>query len=822
MQTKITPVLFMLHFTQNSEAVRRQLVARLRKHFLPSTEEDALSLASIGAKFTPSLLSAATSRSSGAAFAILDLVQEIVSRLRLFHRLLFLLLLFIVTSVSIVFFFILFLPSSSSFSLPNACRASGRPIADGAFANERKCQKPTTTSPPDKGALAGGGSRAEAAASAAQQKNMNAQKSEEECRRENEICTRLMELRERLEEQLITRLEELKGICVVEGDLTGQLPKEIYKCLLPDEMEPTVKRRVGTTFKFPQEVLTIRRQNDDNDNGNDEPDEDRQLSQLSAEIELNRRIVAAAERLAKDKSANKSVRKKRRKDLQAAAQRLRSLEKGLHRMRLSSSKPDVSSMAMADGTAAASAASIGRQSGSGFSLNSLKAWPNFYHTLRMSNNTKSCPATPRGSVPDLSMTNAAAVAPAATDNANGASDNCRRTTPSTAKKLHKMLSRDHLISNQPVVSVSISQHSEVPSSSSSSSLSGHPSSSSGISSAAPSLSSSSNLLIMAPPPVPSRRSSSGSSISAGGRPTPPHHRRGGTSTTKNSSPTESERTEAAVRQQQQQSACGNHLYANIGYQSSSPYKSAYRQCQFPTMHQQMSPPPLSAHRQPPMTSSTSFSALKDVASCRPCTSSSASSLLAAAASTQLGQIVRRLDAAHPLRVPLIVGRAGGVQSGQAHSTGSLDRRLRRVPTTTTMKLASSTTSASAICPPAFHQLPPPPLPRTTAIEELVERDQLLVTTFPAVSDRCDNGTIIQLLKASSDFARFRSISAVLDKSARGDCSEMHFPRPNDRMEALLASIHRQSRVGSIASDISTNSATPNNDGGGTTTTTTLV
>ncbi|KAI3421052.1 hypothetical protein GPALN_014679 [Globodera pallida] len=192
-------------------------------------------------------------------------------------------------------------------------------------------------------------------------------------------------------------------------------------------------------------------------------------------------------------------------------------------------------------------------------------------------------------------------------------------------------------------------------------------------------------------------------------------------------------------------------YANIGYQSSSPYKSAYRQCQFPTMHQQMSPPSLSGHRQPPMTSSTSFSALvrpflggqsakshegrKDVASCRPCTSSSASSLLAAAASTQLGQIVRRLDAAHPLRVPLIVGRAGGVQSGQAHSTGSLDRRLRRVPTTTTMKLASSTTSAT---PPAFHQLPPPPLPRTTAIEELVERDQLLVT----VSDRCDNGIIM--------------------------------------------------------------------------------
>ena len=53
-----------------------------------------------------------------------------------------------------------------------------------------------------------------------------------------------------------------------------------------------------------------------------------EIGQLEAEIELNRRIVAAAERLANDRSANKSVRKKRRKDLQAATMRLRGLEKG--------------------------------------------------------------------------------------------------------------------------------------------------------------------------------------------------------------------------------------------------------------------------------------------------------------------------------------------------------------------------------------------------------------------------------------------------------------------------------------------------------------
>lgn len=54
--------------------------------------------------------------------------------------------------------------------------------------------------------------------------------------------------------------------------------------------------------------------------------------------------MAAAERLAKDKSMNKSVRKKRQKDLQAATVKLRGLEVGLSQLRLSASKPDVSSL----------------------------------------------------------------------------------------------------------------------------------------------------------------------------------------------------------------------------------------------------------------------------------------------------------------------------------------------------------------------------------------------------------------------------------------------------------------------------------------------
>lgn len=65
---------------------------------------------------------------------------------------------------------------------------------------------------------------------------------------------------------------------------------------------------------------------------------------MEADIELYRKIVSAAHKLASDKSTNKSVRKKRQKDYTAAHQKLKGLELGLHQLRLSSSKPDVSTI----------------------------------------------------------------------------------------------------------------------------------------------------------------------------------------------------------------------------------------------------------------------------------------------------------------------------------------------------------------------------------------------------------------------------------------------------------------------------------------------
>ncbi|EYC11335.1 hypothetical protein Y032_0051g2150 [Ancylostoma ceylanicum] len=112
------------------------------------------------------------------------------------------------------------------------------------------------------------------------------------------------------------------------------------------------------------------------------------ISQLETDVELHKRIVAAAERLAKDKSMNKSVRKKRQKDLAAAAMKLRGLELGLTQMRLSASKPDVSSL---------------ESSGSGGSWAALTQGNGNSALTRAV--AKSCPTTPRGSVPDLCPSN---------------------------------------------------------------------------------------------------------------------------------------------------------------------------------------------------------------------------------------------------------------------------------------------------------------------------------------------------------------------------------------------------------------------------------
>lgn len=54
--------------------------------------------------------------------------------------------------------------------------------------------------------------------------------------------------REQLEEALKKRTEELKMLCIKEGELTGVLPAETP--LAPGEVPPQIRRRVGTAFSL--------------------------------------------------------------------------------------------------------------------------------------------------------------------------------------------------------------------------------------------------------------------------------------------------------------------------------------------------------------------------------------------------------------------------------------------------------------------------------------------------------------------------------------------------------------------------------------------
>ncbi|VBB34093.1 unnamed protein product, partial [Acanthocheilonema viteae] len=206
------------------------------------------------------------------------------------------------------------------------------------------------------------------------------EKTQEEKQKEVELYKELKKRKNELEEKLLAKLDELREVCIKEAEITGELPKEIYKTLMPGEEEPKVKRRVGTAFSLSE---VFKRPVDSND----------RISMLEADVELHRKIVAAAERLAKDKTTNKSVRKKRQKDLIAATQKLRGLEFGLTQLRLSASKPDVSTAIR----------NVSGNKGPRRNCSDYQMESTLLGTQNDSNSliTKSCPATPRGSFPDL-------------------------------------------------------------------------------------------------------------------------------------------------------------------------------------------------------------------------------------------------------------------------------------------------------------------------------------------------------------------------------------------------------------------------------------
>lgn len=180
--------------------------------------------------------------------------------------------------------------------------------------------------------------------------------------------------------------------------------------MAPGEAEPKIQRRVGTSFSISLDIMSkqtkVRRLL-----GNEmiltiyrsflfQAD---QIAKLEADVEIQRKIVTAALRLANDVTTNKMVRRKRRRDYQCAQLRLRELEQHLHQLRLSSSKPDLPNVHLDSKTIAFCVfflifmdiflILLSLEFVSNGSLTKNLDGP-----LRI---TKSAPNTPRGSVSDL-------------------------------------------------------------------------------------------------------------------------------------------------------------------------------------------------------------------------------------------------------------------------------------------------------------------------------------------------------------------------------------------------------------------------------------
>ncbi|XP_076030690.1 uncharacterized protein LOC143018952 isoform X2 [Oratosquilla oratoria] len=138
-----------------------------------------------------------------------------------------------------------------------------------------------------------------------------------------EMYIALQARKDALEEKLKDKTEELRLLCLREGELTGALPAEYPT--MPGEPPPTIRKRVGTAFTLNENLINkiICKQEES-------------VAGLELEYEIQAKITSAALRLANETTARKAVRKQRKMSYQQSAQRLKEIESKLKMARTKS------------------------------------------------------------------------------------------------------------------------------------------------------------------------------------------------------------------------------------------------------------------------------------------------------------------------------------------------------------------------------------------------------------------------------------------------------------------------------------------------------
>ncbi|KAK4871640.1 hypothetical protein RN001_015764 [Aquatica leii] len=134
----------------------------------------------------------------------------------------------------------------------------------------------------------------------------------------NPNAARLATLQERkqsIEEALAKRNQELRQICIQEAELTGIMPTEIP--LEPGESPPIFRRRIGTAFQLPQNLI------------NNLNNEEESISSLELNMQVQANMAEAALSLANESNVSKTVRRQHMAQYQYHKRQYNSLEEKL-------------------------------------------------------------------------------------------------------------------------------------------------------------------------------------------------------------------------------------------------------------------------------------------------------------------------------------------------------------------------------------------------------------------------------------------------------------------------------------------------------------
>ncbi|GIY15415.1 hypothetical protein CDAR_8672 [Caerostris darwini] len=142
-----------------------------------------------------------------------------------------------------------------------------------------------------------------------------------------EMLSALQSRKDALQDALKKKTEELKALCLKEGEITGELPPETP--FQPGEAQPQVRRRIGTSFTISDKVFYKTK-------GKDRET----LNELELDYEIQSKIASAALKLANDHTARKSVRKLRKVSYLQATVKLKDIEEKLSTLKREKQKKD--------------------------------------------------------------------------------------------------------------------------------------------------------------------------------------------------------------------------------------------------------------------------------------------------------------------------------------------------------------------------------------------------------------------------------------------------------------------------------------------------